>query len=135
MEMSSNTPLNSNYTQSTIDRATRALICSRFKLKLFQAMRNQSVPLSMLAGVTGVEAGYTQKALTESQAEARLLWLIQVGLLRREVDGQGLTDSFRLTPLGRQIVVKYESLTNALPQPDAIALVFNWLNRWLKWSL
>ncbi|MEO1560207.1 MAG: Npun_F0494 family protein, partial [Cyanobacteria bacterium J06632_19] len=26
------------------------------------------------------------------------------GLLRREVDGQGITDSFRLTPLGRQLV-------------------------------
>ena len=135
METSFSTTPKHNYSQPTLHRATRALICSGFKLKLFQAMRNQSVPLNKLADVTGIEAGYTQNALTEPQAEARLLWLIKVGLLRREVDGQGLTDSFRLTPLGRQIVAKYERLTNTLPQPGATALVFNWLNRWLKWSL
>ncbi|MGV2831709.1 Npun_F0494 family protein [Myxosarcina sp. GI1(2024)] len=123
------------YPRRTIIRATRALTCSGFQLKLFQAMRNQSVLLSEIAGVTGVEAGYTQKSLTESGAEARLLWLIQVGLLRREVDGQGLTDSFRLTPLGRQIVASYERGANSLPQPNSIARVSNWLNRWLKWSL
>ena len=30
--------------------------------------------------------------------------LISVGVLRREVDGQGLTSRFRLTPLGRQLL-------------------------------
>lgn len=32
------------------------------------------------------------------------MWLIQVGVLRREVDGQGITDSYRLAPLGRQLL-------------------------------
>jgi len=36
--------------------------------------------------------------------EDHLLWLISVGVLRREVDGQGLTSRFRLTPLGRQLL-------------------------------
>ena len=36
--------------------------------------------------------------------ENDLLWLISVGVLRREVDGQGLTSRFRLTPLGRQLL-------------------------------
>lgn len=36
--------------------------------------------------------------------EDHLLWLINVGVLRREVDGQGLTSRFRLTPLGRQLL-------------------------------
>ena len=31
-------------------------------------------------------------------------WLIRIGVLRREVDGQGLTSKIRLTPLGRQII-------------------------------
>ena len=31
-------------------------------------------------------------------------WLIKVGILRREVDGQGLTSKIRLTPLGRQLL-------------------------------
>lgn len=36
--------------------------------------------------------------------EDELRWLITVGVLRREVDGQGLTSRFRLTPLGRQLL-------------------------------
>tara|TARA_B100000700_G_scaffold66747_1_gene73621 strand:- start:891 stop:1262 length:372 start_codon:yes stop_codon:yes gene_type:complete len=31
-------------------------------------------------------------------------WLIKVGILRREVDGQGLTSRIRLTPLARQLL-------------------------------
>ena len=36
--------------------------------------------------------------------EDDLRWLITVGVLRREVDGQGLTSRFRLTPLGRDLL-------------------------------
>ena len=31
-------------------------------------------------------------------------FLIKIGILRREVDGQGLTSRIRLTPLGRQLL-------------------------------
>jgi len=41
---------------------------------------------------------------TPAQLEDDLRWLIAVGVLRREVDGQGLTNRFRLTPLGRQLL-------------------------------
>ena len=44
--------------------------------------------------------------------EDHLLWLISVGVLRREVDGQGLTSRFRLTPLGRQLLDADPSLLN-----------------------
>ncbi len=36
--------------------------------------------------------------------EAAFRWLITVGVLRREVDGQGLTARVRLTTLGRQLL-------------------------------
>ena len=122
------------YPQPTVNRAKRALSCSPFRLKLFQAMRNQSVPVYDIAGATGVAAGYAQKSLSEATVEAKLVWLIKVGLLRREVDGQGLTDSFRLTPLGRQIVAQWEQTGNSLPNPSLIDQISNWLNRWLQWS-
>ena len=48
--------------------------------------------------------------------EDHLLWLISVGVLRREVDGQGLTSCFRLTPLGRQLLDRNPQLLNA-PAP------------------
>ncbi len=31
-------------------------------------------------------------------------WLIKLGILRREVDGQGLTSRIRLTPFARQMI-------------------------------
>ncbi|WP_286188548.1 Npun_F0494 family protein [Synechococcus sp. A15-24] len=41
--------------------------------------------------------------------EDDLRWLITVGVLRREVDGQGLTSRFRLTPLGRDLLDSHQA--------------------------
>lgn len=41
------------------------------------------------------------------RAEAHFNWLIRLGVLRREVDGQGLTERVRLTPLGRQVLARW----------------------------
>ncbi|BAZ43380.1 hypothetical protein NIES4102_03800 [Chondrocystis sp. NIES-4102] len=121
-----------NYNQDTIKRAKRALSCSCFRLKLFQDMRNQSVPIQKIAGETGIKSGYATQALSESKTEDKLVWLINVGLLRREVDGQGLTDSFRLTPLGREIVAQWEQEKNEIPPASLKDKVYNRLNHWLK---
>ncbi|MCC0177027.1 hypothetical protein I4641_08560 [Waterburya agarophytonicola K14] len=123
------------YEQKTITRAKQALSCSPFCLKLFQNMRNQSVPIQKIAGTTGIKLGYADRAYSEPRIEDKLLWLINVGLLRREVDGQGLTDSFRLTPLGREIVREWEQGENQIPAPSFGDKATNWLNRWLQLSL
>ncbi|MCG9889473.1 MAG: hypothetical protein MH252_00175 [Thermosynechococcaceae cyanobacterium MS004] len=101
-----------NYPISTIQRARRAVSCSPFERKLFDTMRLKSVSLHEIAGQSGATQGYTVKVLPEGSAERSLLWLIQVGLLRREVDGQGLTNSFRLTPLGRLLVEQWQEQGN-----------------------
>ena len=36
--------------------------------------------------------------------ENEFLKLIRIGVLRREVDGQGLTSKVRITPIGRQVL-------------------------------
>jgi hypothetical protein len=95
-------------------------------------MGNQSVPLPTIAGETGRQKGYSQKSLSEATVERDLMWLIKVGLLRREVDGQGITDSFRLTPLGRQLVEKWESQGGSLPKPSWWERLVNSINRWLR---
>ena len=123
------------YEPKTIARAKKALSCSPFCLKLFKDMRNQSVPIAKITGTTGETLGYTTKGYSEARTEDKLVWLIEVGLLRREVDGQGLTDSFRLTPLGREIVKEWEQEQNRIPAPSWGDRIFNWLNRWLKLSL
>lgn len=102
------------YPTETITRAERAMRCSPFNLTLFQRMQAQSVALQAIAGSRGLQQGLTRANLSELAVENNLLWLIEVGLLRREVDGQGLTDCFRLTPLGRLLVEKWDVNFNPL---------------------
>ena len=127
-------PNSIDYPPATITRATRALSCSPFKLNLFTQMQNQGISLQIIAGEAGIKKNYVTKNLTENQAESYLVWLINVGLLRREVDGQGLTDSFRLTPLGRQLVAQWQNKGN-FPQPSVQDRLYNFSNRWLELSL
>ncbi len=77
-----------------------------------------------------MKLGYTDRSLTELVAESNLVWLIQVGILRREVDGQGLTDSFRLTPLGLQIIEKWGD--HPLPRPRKRDQFANFTYRWWR---
>lgn len=100
------------YADKTIARAERALICSPFQVDLFETMRQESVPINAIAQAAGIENNYTHSTLSELAAENYLLWLIQVGVLRREVDGQGITDSFRLTPLGSQLIEQQSKWRN-----------------------
>lgn len=117
------------YTSRTVKRAERALVCSPFNLKLFSEMRSESVPLKAIVGNLGVQHGYTKSSLSELAAENALLWLIQVGVLRREVDGQGITDSFRLTPLGWHLVEHYQ---DSLRNSSWLDQFRNTLNRWFR---
>ena len=121
---------NSQYSPKTVQRAEKALSCSPFKLKLFSAMQNDSIPLPTIAEEQGIANDYTRIAIAESAAESYLVWLINVGLLRREVDGQGLTDSFRLTPLGRQIIAQWED-RGKIPAASIKDRFSNWLDRWI----
>lgn len=114
-----------DYSSHTLKRAERALYCSPFRLGLFITMKTVSVPLPTIAGVMGMKHGYTFSVLSEQKAEKELMWLIAVGILRREVDGQGITDSFRLTPLGRQLV-----FPGNFPQPAWWERLLNLLTRW-----
>jgi hypothetical protein len=95
-------------------------------------MRQESVELKAIAGEMGTEYGYTRKPVSELTTENELLWLIQVGLLRREVDGQGLTDSFRLTPLGHQLVERWRQQGNDLQPPTFSDRFYNALSRWVR---
>ena len=44
--------------------------------------------------------------------ENEFLKLIKIGVLRREVDGQGLTSKVRITPIGRKILESSSDLFN-----------------------
>lgn len=120
------------YPRRAVERAERAVRCAPFQLHLFATMRREGVGLKAIAGQPGIQNRYTRRSLPELVAENDLLWLIQTGLLRREVDGQGLTDSFRLTPLGRQLVEKWQHKGEHLPAPSLLDRLQNAWNRWVR---
>ncbi|MEO0456127.1 MAG: Npun_F0494 family protein [Cyanobacteria bacterium P01_A01_bin.114] len=120
------------YSSEVLRRAERALRASPFYMKLLDDMRSQSVSLNAIKDDRGSYNGYTRQPISEVSADNQLTWLISVGVLRREVDGQGLTDSFRLTPLGRQLLAVWK----AQGHPDWQASLLDYLhdakNRWLR---
>lgn len=121
------------YAPRTRSRAERAIRCAPFRLKLLQDLQNQSVALQDIANDTGIYNGYLWRPLSELATESELLWLMTVGLLRREVDGQGLTDSFRLTPLGRQLLTQWTAAGVQDLKPRFRDHLYNAWSRWLRW--
>jgi predicted transcriptional regulator len=119
-----------SYAQTTVERAEISLVCSPFKRALLAAMHHQSVPLSAIAQDNGIKHGYTKHFLSELACDNALDWLIQVGVLRREVDGQGITDSYRLTPLGQKFAEKYQNQN--WPNPSWSDRLQNAITRWLR---
>ncbi|MDY7007905.1 MAG: hypothetical protein SWX82_29195 [Cyanobacteriota bacterium] len=119
------------YPTHTEKRAERALSCSPFNISLFVTMSDRSVELKSIASDAGLKNGYTRSPISELAAENYLMWLIQVGVLRREVDGQGITDGFRLTPLGHRLVEKYAAKGN-WSQPSFRDRFYNLINRWFR---
>jgi len=124
-----------SFATKTVLRAKRALRCAPFTLTLFLTMINQSVDLSAIALERGIRNKYTVKGIKEIKVEQELMWLIKVGILRREVDGQGITDSFRLTPLGRLIMDDWQKNIGEIPQPSWQDKILNTLNRWFSWQI
>lgn len=123
------------YSRRTSKRAARAIRCSPFQVYLFEAMSERGVNLRAIAGESGMQNQYTRYVLSEVTAESELLWLIQVGVLRREVDGQGITDSFRLTPLGRQLRKQWQKQRVSWAIPSWWDRLRNALSRWFRLNL
>lgn len=119
------------YSAKTFDRAELALRCAPFHLALFAKLRWESVSVPKLAGDLGVKSGYTRYPMSELSVETATGWLIKVGMLRREVDGQGLTDSFRLTPLGLELIEKWET-AGGLPSVSLFDRINNWRAKWIR---
>ncbi|MFS6828284.1 Npun_F0494 family protein [Cyanobium sp. ATX-6F1] len=84
-------------------RAWRAMGCLPFRRALYERLAEGGVSAEDLSAQEAVPH-WLQRPLSRRQAEQHLAWLIRLGLIRWEVDGQGLTDRVRLTPMGRQLL-------------------------------
>lgn len=125
-------PLLAQYAPKTLKRAERAARCSPFRLELFTTMLSASVALRAIAATAGVDNRYTNRPVAELVAETSLVWLIQVGVLRREVDGQGITDSFRLTPLGRALTEHWQRQRKTLPAASLLDYLLDFWTQWVR---
>ncbi|MGB3201299.1 MAG: Npun_F0494 family protein [Nodosilinea sp.] len=121
------------YPRRSLKRAERAFRCSPFRLDLLGDMRSQSISIRQVCGQAGLKSCYSRRAMTELQTDNEMMWLIAVGLLRREVDGQGLTDSFRLTPLGRHVFEQLSPLSPGQYRPTLVDHLYNAWCRWMRW--
>ena len=99
--------------QKIFKRAKEGIRSCPFNLFLFQSLLKESL---------SAENVYMNKSKYLSQEfmfiqsslfiENEFLRLIKIGVLRREVDGQGLTSKVRITPIGRQVLESSSDLFN-----------------------
>jgi hypothetical protein len=115
-----------NQPEVAVKRAELALLCAPFKLQLLQDMAERGIALKIVVGAKE----YLKSDQNLASVENQLLWLIQVGILRREVDGQGITDSFRLTPLGHFLLTKWKA-EGKFAEPSGSDRLANW---WAQWQ-
>lgn len=104
-------------------RASQALGCLPFRRALYDALASSALSSSAIAAAG---SPYSRTPLNANAAEGHLIWLIQLGVLRREVDGQGLTERVRLTPMGRELL---SSLPGEIPAAGPLSRVRHWLRR------
>ncbi len=97
--------------KKSIKRASRALRCLPLNYN-FYAHANQRglAAKEVFCNQDQYKVSNAKWFISKNSVEDSFSWLIILGILRREVDGQGLTARIRLTPLGRQLLESNRSL-------------------------
>ena len=91
--------------QKIFRRAKKGLRNCPFNLFLFQSLQKES--LSAQDVFENKSKYLSQEFMFINSSlfiENEFLKLIKIGVLRREVDGQGLTSKVRITPTGRKVL-------------------------------
>ena len=109
--------------QRAVLRARQALRCLPFRLAFYQELEQGPLSSSQLAARADWRR-ISHRRLSANRTEDQLIWLIQLGVLRREVDGQGLTERVRLTPLGREVL---EPWHGEIPRASLPRRLLHWL--------
>ena len=94
-----------------IRRAQKGIRNCPFNLFLFQSLQKESLSAQ---NVFENKSKYLNQEFIFINSslfiENEFLKLIRIGVLRREVDGQGLTSKVRITPIGRQVLESHSDL-------------------------
>ena len=89
-----------------MERAARSLPCLPFRRAFYDEVAVRAISSADLCRRADASK-LVFSPFGGERAEAHFNWLIRLGVLRREVDGQGLTERVRLTPLGRQVLGRW----------------------------
>tara|TARA_Y100001968_G_scaffold300973_1_gene312886 strand:+ start:324 stop:698 length:375 start_codon:yes stop_codon:yes gene_type:complete len=99
--------------QKIFIRAKKGIKNCPFNLFLFHSLKEGSLSAQ---DVFNNKSKYLNKEFIFINSsifiENEFLKLIKIGVLRREVDGQGLTAKVRITPIGRQVLEKNSDIFN-----------------------
>lgn len=106
-------------------RARQALRCLPFRLAFYQLLDAGAIGSADLVGRPDWPS-LRRRPLSSGEVEEHFIWLIQLGVLRREVDGQGLTERVRLTPLGREVLASWRE---EIPAAGPVQRLGHWLRR------
>ena len=87
-------------------RATNSLRCLPFRRAFYEEVSGQPISSAELCERQDWER-LVFAPFGPERGEAHFSWLIRLGVLRREVDGQGLTERVRLTPMGREVLARW----------------------------
>ena len=109
-----------------LKRAQQAMRCLPFRRAFYNELEHEALSSTQLSSRKSWMT-ISRKPLSRSSTEDDLIWLIQVGVLRREVDGQGLTERVRLTPMGRDLLDGWD---DEIPTADALQVMHHWLRRY-----
>ena len=119
----------SSVDSKSFQRAATTMTCLPFNLQFYSDTKKEGLSaLEVFAGKFIYSKNPTSWFRNSNSLESTFRWMIQVGILRREVDGQGLTSKIRLTPLGRIVVESRPMLFEK--KPSLCALFSFWLSRY-----
>ena len=108
-----------------LDRASQAMRCLPFRRAFYVEISDRALSGGELCRRNDIQS-LCRWDLTADRAESHWIWLIQLGVLRREVDGQGLTERVRLTPMGRQVLAQWPG---EIPGASGALRLQHWLRR------
>ena len=115
----------SELTRHAMRRARQAVCCLPFQRSFYRNVEEAALSSSELVARSDWSS-QTRRRLNASETEDLLIWLIQLGVLRREVDGQGLTERVRLTPLGREVLIPWPE---TIPSAGIGSRLMHWIRR------
>lgn len=103
--------------------------CLPLRRAFYERLAHGGISADLLCTPSAVPT-YSRRPLGLRAAEDHLAWLIRLGLVRHEVDGQGLTARVRLTPMGRELLARWPG---EIPGADPISRLLDGLRR--HWPL